>query len=112
MQEELIRQAAQGGVLHNDDTSMRILQAGARTPTRAHGNVHQQHRLDLAGNDKIALYFTGWKHAGENMADVLKQRAAEVGADSDVRRSLAEHAKAAGCGNPAGQLSGSWKTTG
>ena len=27
---------------------------------------------------KIALFFTGAKHAGENIADVLKQRAAEL----------------------------------
>jgi len=27
---------------------------------------------------KIALYFTGWKHAGENLADVLKRRASEL----------------------------------
>src|SRR6202051_325311 len=26
---------------------------------------------------RIALYFTGWKHAGENLADVLERRAAE-----------------------------------
>jgi hypothetical protein len=29
---------------------------------------------------RIALYFTGWKHAGENLADVLKQRAADLDA--------------------------------
>jgi len=29
---------------------------------------------------RIALYFTGWKHAGENLADVLKRRAAELDA--------------------------------
>ena len=28
---------------------------------------------------KIALYFTGRQHAGENIADVLKQRAEELG---------------------------------
>jgi hypothetical protein len=27
---------------------------------------------------KIALYFTGRQHAGENIADVLKQRAKEL----------------------------------
>jgi transposase len=26
----------------------------------------------------IALFFTGWKHAGENIAEVLKQRAREL----------------------------------
>jgi len=34
---------------------------------------------------KIALYFTGRQHAGENIADVLKQRAPGAEAvDSDV----------------------------
>jgi len=31
--------------------------------------------VSICGEWKIALYFTGWKHAGENLADVLKQRA-------------------------------------
>ena len=46
------------------------------------------------GGGKIALYFTGRQHAGENMADVLKQRAAELAsADSDVRCVVAEYAE-------------------
>jgi transposase len=32
----------------------------------------------ICGLWKVALYFTGWKHAGENMADVLKQRPPEL----------------------------------
>src|SRR5271165_3138496 len=72
--EELIRQAAQGGVMHNDDTGMRILQMArgggdGRTGTFTSGIV------SICGGRKIALYFSGWKHAGENLADVLKQRA-------------------------------------
>src|SRR5579863_44248 len=72
--EELIRQAAQGGVVHNDDTGMRILQImrrgdDGRTGTFTSGIV------SISGGWKIALYFSGWKHAGENLADVLKQRA-------------------------------------
>lgn len=75
--EEFIRQAAQGSVLHNDDTSMRILRllraAGdKRTGTFTSGIV------SIVGAWRIALYFTGWKHAGENIADVLKQRAREL----------------------------------
>jgi hypothetical protein len=31
-----------------------------------------------AGDNKIALFFTGQKHAGENMTDLLKQRQAEL----------------------------------
>jgi len=70
---EFIRQAAQGGVVHNDDTGMRILQMArrgedGRTGTFTSGIV------SVSGGWKIALYFSGWKHAGENLADVLKQR--------------------------------------
>ena len=75
--DELIRQAAQGSVMHNDDTGMRILQLARRSGRRPHGNVYQRHRIDLR-EWKIALYFTGWKHAGENLADVLKQREPEL----------------------------------
>jgi transposase len=71
--DELIRQAAQGGVMHNDDTGMRILQMArgrddGRTGTFTSGIV------SICSGWKIALYFSGWKHAGENLADVLKQR--------------------------------------
>ena len=71
---ELIRQAAQGSVVHNDDTGMRILKLlrGAddgRTGTFTSGIV------SICAAWKIALYSSGWKHAGENLADVLKHRA-------------------------------------
>jgi transposase len=77
--DELIRQAAQGGVVHNDDTGMRILKLvrntdDGRTGTFTSGIV------SIWREWRIALYFTGWKHAGENLADVLKRRAAELDA--------------------------------
>jgi len=34
--------------------------------------------LTTYGEGRIALFFTGPKHAGENIADVLKQRAGEL----------------------------------
>jgi transposase len=78
--DELIRQAAQGEVLHNDDTSMNVLvlrraiaeEAGERTGIFTSGVV------STAEGRKIALFFTGRQHAGENLADVLKRRAAEL----------------------------------
>jgi transposase len=75
--DELIRQAAQGSVVHNDDTGMRILKLvrntdDGRTGTFTSGIVA------IWGEWRIALYFTGWKHAGENLGDVLKRRAAEL----------------------------------
>ena len=72
--EELIRQAAQGGVMHNDDTSMRILRL-AREPADKRTGMFTSGIVSLVGTWTIALFFTGRKHAGENIADVLKQRA-------------------------------------
>lgn len=94
---ELIRQAAQGEVLHNDDTTARILQLGGdrgeafaddevdpkRTGTFTSGVV------SIVGGKKIALFFSGRKHAGENLADVLKKRAEELGPPIQMSDGLA-----------------------
>jgi len=78
--EELIRQAAQGDLLHNDDTTMKILEIEAmlqehkdkggtdRSGSRTSGIVA------LGEGHQIALFFTGVQHAGENLADVLARR--------------------------------------
>ena len=84
--EELIREAAQGEVFHNDDTTAVILAAirerrdrekesrgdrgaGERTGTFTTGIV------SVVGGRKIALFFTGHQHAGENLRDLLLKRA-------------------------------------
>jgi len=85
--EELIRQAAQGEVFYNDDTSMKIL-ALARasppsggTPKEASGS-RERTGLFTSGivstrpGQRMALFFTGRRHAGENLAQVLAHRAA------------------------------------
>jgi hypothetical protein len=72
--EELIREAAQGEELHNDDTSMRVLQM-QREPLDERTGVFTSGIVSTAAGRKIALYFTGRQHAGENLADVLKRRA-------------------------------------
>jgi len=76
--DELIRQAAQGEVLHNDDTSMRVLKL-EREPGDQRTGVFTSGIVSTVQGWKIALYFTGRQHAGENIADVLKQRGAESG---------------------------------
>lgn len=76
--DELLRQGAQGEVLHNDDTHMKVLglrrdlaeEGGERTGIFTSGVVATTQGY------KIALFFTGRQHAGENLADVLKRRAA------------------------------------
>jgi transposase len=70
---ELIRQAAQGGVMHNDDTGMRILKL-PREPGDKRTGTFTSGIVSIRGQQQIALYFTGPKHAGENLADVLTQR--------------------------------------
>jgi len=39
----------------------------------------------------IALFFTGWKHAGENLAEVLKQRARELPAPIQMSDALSRN---------------------
>jgi len=91
--EELIRQAAQGEVLHNDDTTMKILAlTGKRSthPARAEASEQEADGSERTGmftsgivstgeGRHIALFFTGRQHAGENLHDVLQRRAAELG---------------------------------
>jgi transposase len=83
--EELICQAAQGEVLHNDDTSMLVLalrrNLGRGTdeddaPERT--GVFTSGIVSTAQKQTIALFFTGRQHAGENLADVLQRRVAEL----------------------------------
>jgi transposase len=77
--EELIREAAQGEVLHNDDTGMRVLEM-EREPSDERTGVFTSGIVSTASGRKIALYFTGRQHAGENLADVMKQRAPDLSA--------------------------------
>jgi transposase len=75
--DELIRRAAQSEVVHNDDTSMRVLRL-ERDPKDERTGVFTSGIVSAAPGRKIALYFTGSQHAGENLADVLKQRSREL----------------------------------
>jgi transposase len=75
--DELIRQAAQGKVLHNDDTSMRVLKL-KRPDGEQRTGVFTSGIVSTGEGRNVALFFTGAKHAGENIADVLKRRAAEL----------------------------------
>jgi transposase len=75
--DELIRQAAQGSVMHNDDTSVRILQL-TREPGDKRTGTFTSGIVSMVGAWRIALFFSGWKHAGENIAAVLKRRAREL----------------------------------
>ena len=88
--DELIRQAAGGDVLYNDDTTIKILELMGKRARQhalakdsANGNATQKQRSGLftsgimstSDGRRIALFFSGRKHAGENLKDVLVQRA-------------------------------------
>lgn len=74
--DQLIRQAAQGEVLHNDDTGMKVLKLEREAGDRRTG-VFISGIVSTAEGRKIALYFTGRQHARRNLADELKQRVRE-----------------------------------
>ncbi|HKB41430.1 MAG TPA: IS66 family transposase [Gemmataceae bacterium] len=87
--DELIRQAAQGDVLHNDDTTIKILELmGQRgrqeTLANAEHGADERRGLFTSGvvalrdGHRVALFCSGRRHAGENLAEVLKLRAAEL----------------------------------
>jgi len=89
--DELIRQAAQDEVFHNDDTGMKVLKMN-REPGDKRTGTFTSGIVSTKGQRKIALYFTGRQHAGENLADVLRQRASELGPPiPNVRRIVMEH---------------------
>jgi transposase len=81
--DDLICYAAQGDVLHTDDTAAKILRLppaaisdeAAGTPRTG---VFTSAIVARAAGHSIALFFTGRRHAGENLAAVLAHRAATL----------------------------------
>ena len=93
---ELLRQAAQGDVVHNDDTTVKILElmnqrkarqaalaedasegSAKKDPSQRNG-MFTTGIVSIRAEHKIALFLSGQKHAGENLKEVLIQRAAEL----------------------------------
>ena len=81
--EETLRQAAQGELLHNDDTPMKILAYLIEERKRKERGEPPSPRTGiyttgivsvLPDGKKVVAYFTGKRHAGENLAEVLKKR--------------------------------------
>jgi transposase len=121
--EELLRQAAQGDVLHNDDTGVKILEmmgeraqqaalAERRTDDAAEESAEdtaegstEKRKAERTGmfttgivstreGHKIALFLSGRQHAGENLKDVLTRRAAELPPPIQMCDALARNAPA------------------
>jgi transposase len=75
--DELIRQAAQGEVFYNDDTSMKVLALAAarRAELDERTGLFTSGIVSTRQGRRVALFFTGRRHAGENFARVLAHRA-------------------------------------
>jgi hypothetical protein len=74
---EFNHQAAQGDVVYNDDTTMKILELikenRKQDPSERKG-IFTTGILSTTDKRQIALFYTGRQHAGENMTDLLEQR--------------------------------------
>ena len=86
--QQLIQEAAQGHLVHNDDTHMKVLSLG-QTITQEQAQPDSPQKPKRTGlftsgiisevqGHRIALFKTGRQHAGENLAEVLGHRAIEL----------------------------------
>jgi transposase len=82
VQEALTTLAAQGQLIHNDDTPMRVQrlaredQAADEAPKRT--GVFTTNLLSEVEGHRIALFMTGHRHAGENLDQLLARRATDA----------------------------------
>jgi transposase len=112
---ELVQQAAQGDVLHNDDTGVKILEMMGE---RARQAALAEEASEDSGEDsvkkspaertgmfttgivstreghKIALFLSGRQHAGENLKDVLAERSTALPPPIQMCDALARNAPA------------------
>jgi transposase len=97
--EELLNQAAQSRVVYNDDTTMKVLQLTKAQRAAALADDLKQERTGIftsgivatdAGR-KIALFFTGVRHAGENLNAVLARRSTDLPAPIQMADGLSRN---------------------
>jgi len=93
--DELVRQASDGDVMHNDDTTVKILELmgkralqeplaedlsgdSAKKKPGERSGIFTTGIVSTCQDRRIALFFSGRKHAGENLKDLLLRRAAHL----------------------------------
>ena len=112
---ELIRQAAQGDVVHNDDTTVKILEmmgerarqvalaeetgedsteASTKKAAAERTGMFTSGIVSTSEGHKIALFLSGRQHAGENLKDVLARRRADLPPPIQMCDALARNAPA------------------
>ncbi len=94
--DELKRQAAQGSILHNDDTPMKILELMEENKTKSKKDrtgIFTTGIISVLDEDKkIALFFTGRNHAGENIGSLYQIRDQEKGPPIQMCDALSRNA--------------------
>ena len=83
---ELVRHGAAGEVLHNDDTSMKVIELSPEQREQLLGEGTEDRTgvftsgivTTHASGERVALYYTGPRHSGENVAQLLAKRAEEL----------------------------------
>jgi transposase len=89
--EEMIQQGAQGEIVHNDDTFMRIL-CFLRAASDQRTGLFTLGIVSACGQHLIALFYTGRQQAGENLADLLSRRNQELGPPIQMCDALSRNA--------------------
>ncbi len=76
----LMRHAANGEVVYNDDTLMKILELMKQSDEHRQGRkgIYTSGILSTVDDRKMAVFVTGGRHAGENLADILQKRNAAL----------------------------------
>ncbi len=94
----ILEEAAQGEVLHNDDTPMKILELMAENQTPAslknsskRTGLFTSGIISKSGGHLMALFFTGRQHAGENLQEVLEKRSRELSAPIQMSDALSRN---------------------
>ncbi len=77
--EALVRKAADGDILHNDDTTARILDLIDRQDEESsRKGIFTSGIVSVKDDRQIAIFMTGRNHAGENLSEILKARARDL----------------------------------
>ena len=75
---QLITEAAQGEIVHNDDTPVKILELVKENENpeidKKRKGMQTTGILSIKEDIKIALFFSGRNHSGENLADLMEKR--------------------------------------
>lgn len=74
---QLVHDAAQGEVLHHDDTGMKVMEI-PRLESDTRSGIFTTGLISDAPARQIAMFFTGSQHAGENLRDVVALRNKEI----------------------------------